>query len=41
MQHVFITHHATVGPYMDKDVKKRGAKSLHWDVSYKEAKHLC
>ena len=41
VQHVFITHHATVGPYMDKDVKKRGAKSLHWDVSYKEAKHLC
>ena len=22
-------------------VKKRGATELHWDVSYKEAKHLC
>ena len=41
VQHVFITHNQTIVPYMDKEVKKRGAKTLHWDVSYKEAKHLC
>lgn len=23
------------------EVKKRGAEFLHWDASYKEAKHLC
>jgi hypothetical protein len=41
LAHVFKTHHVTIGPYMYKEVKKRGARFLHWDVSYKEAKHLC
>ena len=27
--------------HLDNEVKKRGALRLHWDVSYKEAKHLC
>ena len=26
---------------LDAEVKKRGAEILKWDVSYKEAKHLC
>ena len=26
--------------HLDKEVKKRGAKRLHWDASYKEPKHL-
>jgi len=27
-------------PFFDKEVKKRGAEMLFWDVSYKEAKYL-
>ncbi|KAL7546679.1 hypothetical protein ACHAWF_010011 [Thalassiosira exigua] len=38
---VYKKYHSTIGPYMDMEVKKRGAEFLHWDVSYKEAKHLC
>jgi hypothetical protein len=33
--------HETIRSHLDKEVKKRGATRLHWDVSYKEAKHLC
>ena len=33
--------HETIKSHLDKEVKKRGARRLHWDVSYKEAKHLC
>ncbi len=32
--------HEDTRPYLDMEVKKRGAKFLHWDASYKEAKHL-
>lgn len=34
-------YHESLRGYMDMEVKKRGAETLHWDVSYKEAKHLC
>jgi len=34
-------YHKSLRDYMDMEVKKRGAETLHWDVSYKEAKHLC
>jgi hypothetical protein len=27
-------------PFFDKELKKRGAEMLFWDVSYKEAKYL-
>ena len=30
----------TLSPFFDKEVKKRGANMLFWDVSYKEAKYL-
>ena len=33
--------HESIRSHLDKEVKKRGATRLHWDVSYKEAKHLC
>lgn len=39
--HVYKVYHASVGHYLDLEVKKRGATTLHWDVPYKEAKHLC
>ena len=29
-----------LSPFFDKEVKKRGAEMLFWDVSYKEAKYL-
>ncbi|EJK69590.1 hypothetical protein THAOC_09135, partial [Thalassiosira oceanica] len=32
---------ASIKAHLDKSVKQRGAEVLHWDVSYKEAKHLC
>jgi hypothetical protein len=34
-------HHELISDHLSKEVKKRGAKTLHWDVSYKEPKHLC
>ena len=30
----------SIASHLDTEVKKRGATRLHWDVSYKEAKHL-
>jgi hypothetical protein len=41
LAHVYKIYHASIGSYLDQEVKKRGAEVLHWDVSYKEAKHLC
>ena len=41
LPHVYKTYHQTIRPHFYKEVKKRGAERLHWDVSYKEAKHLC
>ena len=38
---VLKLYHESLRDYMDMEVKKRGAETLHWDVSYKEAKHLC
>jgi hypothetical protein len=41
LAHIYKVYHASIGHYLDLEVKKRGATTLHWDVSYKEAKHLC
>ena len=30
----------SIKDHLDREVKKRGARRLHWDASYKEAKHL-
>eukprot|EP00956_Cyclotella_meneghiniana_P022745 scaffold43394_cov22-Cyclotella_meneghiniana.AAC.1 len=32
---------ALLRPHLDKEVKKRGAKHMSYDVSFKEAKNLC
>ena len=40
LAHIYKVFHASIGEYLDMEVKKRGADFLHWDVSYKEAKHL-
>ena len=40
-KHVYKKLHETIPPHLSKEVKKRGATRLHWDVSYKEAKHSC
>ena len=32
--------YASIKGHFDREVKKRGCKRLHWDASYKEAKHL-
>jgi len=41
LQHVYKRYHWTIRKYFDNKVKKRGPTTLHWDVSYKEAKNLC
>ena len=41
IEHVYKRHHFTIRAFLDNEVKKRGATTLHWDVSYKEAKNLC
>ncbi len=41
LEHVYKTNHRTIRSHLAKEVKKRGAEKLHWDVSYKEANHLC
>ena len=41
LAHIYKIYHESIGHYLDLEVKKRGAETLHWDVSYKEAKHLC
>ncbi len=40
LQHVLLLYHDSIHGHLIKEVKKRGATTLHWDVSYKEAKHL-
>ena len=37
---VYKMYVASISDHLDKEVKKRGARRLHWDASYKEAKHL-
>ena len=41
LEHVYKKLHESIRSHLSKEVKKRGATRLHWDVSYKEAKHLC
>ena len=41
LAYVYKLYHDSIGLYLDMEVKKRGAEVFHWDVSYKEAKHLC
>ena len=41
LAHVYKLYHELIREYLSKEVKKRGAERLYWDVSYKEAKHLC
>jgi hypothetical protein len=38
--HVYKLYADSISDYLEKEVKKRGAERLHWDASYKEAKHL-
>ena len=40
LSHVYKLFAATIENHLEKEVKKRGAERLHWDASYKEAKHL-
>ena len=37
---VYKMYHASIRCRLSKEVKRRGAETLTWDVSYKEAKHL-
>ena len=37
---VYKQYEESIADNLDKEVKKRGARRLHWDASYKEAKHL-
>ena len=39
-QHAYEEFHDSIADHLDVEVKKRGGERLHWDVSYKEAKHL-
>jgi len=41
LANMYKLFHERIRSHLDKEVKKRGATRLHWDVSYKEAKHLC
>ena len=40
LAHAYKKFQASIRCHLSKEVKKRGAKVLSWDVSYKEAKHL-
>jgi hypothetical protein len=40
LSHVYKLFAASIEDHLEKEVKKRGAERLHWDASYKEAKHL-
>jgi hypothetical protein len=40
LAHVYKLFHETILPHLNKEVKKRGAITLHWDVSYKSSEHL-
>jgi len=37
---VYKMYVASISDHLDKEVKKRDARRLYWDASYKEAKHL-
>jgi hypothetical protein len=37
---VYKRYVESIRDFLYNEVKKRGAEALHWDVSYKEAKHL-
>ena len=37
---VYKRYEESIADHLNKEVKKRGARRLHWDASYKEAKHL-
>ncbi|CAJ1964154.1 unnamed protein product [Cylindrotheca closterium] len=41
LMHVYKTFHSTIKDFLDNKVKKRGAKFVSVDASYKEPKHLC
>jgi hypothetical protein len=41
LQMACVTFHAFVCPHFDREVKKRGAKPLHVDASFKAPKHSC
>ena len=40
LEHATKLHHATVRPYMDAEVKKRGVKFMHIDASFKITKKM-
>jgi hypothetical protein len=40
LAHVYKQYMKEIKPHFDREVKKRGAERLHWDASYKVAKHL-
>ena len=41
VSHVYKLFSESIRPHLDREVKKRGADYLRWDVSFKEAKKLC
>ena len=41
LQMVYMKFHSFMRPHFDREVKKRGAKRLHIDASFKAPKHLC
>jgi hypothetical protein len=41
LSHVYKKYGKTILSHFDREVKKRGARRLHWDASFKEAKQLC
>ena len=40
LAHMYKLFRDSIRVHLDNEVKKRGAETLHWDVLYKEAKHL-
>ena len=40
LSHIYKLFAASIEDHLEKEVKKHGAERLHWDASYKEAKHL-
>ena len=40
LERVYKKLMASIETHLNNEVKKRGAERLHWDASYKEAKHL-
>ncbi|CAJ1958310.1 unnamed protein product [Cylindrotheca closterium] len=41
LMYVYKLFHSTIKDFLDTEVKKRGAKMICVDASYKEPKHLC